>query len=199
MPNADPAGTSAALAAANQPNGGGAAANSTAAAGASAPGNLASQLTVAAAPASMPVGSPNQLTLTLHTDALGAVAVQATMRPQGLEAAIQAVRAETRTAMQQNLPLLQQTLADHNIRLANLMVARGPVNATGPAPQAQGNGQQGFSQPGGGRGQGGGGRQAAAGFSRPAPAHQAQAPANSPGVNGATPARLTPGQLNIRV
>ncbi len=107
-------------------------------------GNLASQLTAAAAPPQelAPTGNSRQLKVEIQNDALGAVAVRATMRPAGLEAAIQASRAETQTVLRQDLPLLQQALSAHNIRVGSLTVASAPANhgSAGNSNNSGGNG-----------------------------------------------------------
>lgn len=185
--------------------GAGTAAVQAAAPGGSAASHLAALLTAAAAPPNETpqAGNANKLTLTLHNDTLGAVAVQATLRPQGLEAAIQAARADTHAIMQQGLPLLQQTLTDHNIRLVNLIVSRGPASHS---PAASSSGQRGarqaFAQTGGGRGQnqpGGGG----SALARTAPSTAEGAPADRGPASGlarpgGAPA-VAPGRLSIRV
>ncbi|MGH9527172.1 MAG: flagellar hook-length control protein FliK, partial [Terriglobales bacterium] len=204
--NASGTGTAANTAAIAAPGAGaGTAAVQAAAPGGSVASHLAAQLTAAAAPPTEApqAGNANKLTLTLHNDTLGAVAVQATLRPQGLEAAIQAARADTHAAMQQGLPLLQQTLTDHNIRLVNLTVSRGPAsNSSAASSSGQGGARQAFAQTGGGGGQnqtgGGGGAlaQTVAGTAEGAPADRG--PASGLARPGGAPA-VAPGRLSIRV
>lgn len=203
--------TTAPMAAAAPANAGGAAVTGSNAAVPS--GNLASQLTAAAAPPPelAPAGNSRQLKIEIQNDALGAVAVRATMRPAGLEAAIQAARAETQTVLRQDLPLLQQALSAHNIRVGSLTVASAPANhgSAGNSNNSGGGSGGNTGNSAGGQNTLGsnaqdGGRQSRQQPGETQTVHRALAAADEPHAGGVLrdvhPAAATaPGRLSVRV
>ncbi|MGH9534523.1 MAG: flagellar hook-length control protein FliK [Terriglobales bacterium] len=157
----------------------------------------------AAPPAEALPGASKQVTVALHNDTLGAVELRATLQPGGLVAAIQAARPDTQAALLRDLPVLQQALSDHNIRVGSVTVSSGPANHGGGSISGGG------ANPSGGHGgfqptAQGGGRQGQAPAQSARPSARSWAPAASPPAGGeaagaAAGATLPPGRLSVRV